>query len=381
MKFSAERSELLKALQSVLSVVPTRTTLQVLSNILLEADNTKGVGKLKLAATDLDTFVVKTLPVNVLKTGEITVPAKVFADIVREAPETEIEVSSTEMRVEIKFGKGIYKISGLPKEDFPKLPEMNLAKQIKINGADLSKMIRKTIFGVSDDETRPALNGVLWRTKGDKMEMIATDGHRLARISLANKKLKGMHEDVIIPPKALNLLVRFIGDEEKDVGIIFGENNIIFSLEDTILSSRLIEGPYPNFEQVIPKDNDKKLVADIETLANTVKRVAILSNTLTHQVKLGLKKGQGKAGGTIELSSVNFDLGGEAKENLPCEYKGEDIEIGYNASYMLDILRQMDGEKVTFELSTPVSAGVISSDPQKEGEEYLCLLMPLRLVE
>jgi len=381
MKFTVTRSELLSALQSVLNVVPTRTTLQVLSNILLEVDNIKGTGKLRLAATDLDTFVVKTIPVNVLKKGDITIPAKVFADIVREAPETEIEVNASDTRVEIKFGKGVYKISGLPKEDFPKLPEINLAKQIKINGADLAKMIRKTIFGVSTDETRPALNGILWRTKGDKMEMIATDGHRLAKISLANKKLKGMHEDVIIPPKVLNLLVRFIGDEDEEVGIVFGENNIVFSLEDLVLSSRLIEGPYPNFEQVIPKDSDKKLMADVETLTSTVKRVAILSNTLTHQVKLGFKKGQGKGGGILELSSVNFDLGGEAKENLPCEYVGEDMEIGYNANYMLDILRQLEGEKVTFELSSPVSAGVVYSSPKKEGEEYLCLLMPLRLVE
>ncbi len=381
MKFSVAKSELLQALQSVLSVVPTRTTLQVLSNILLETDNTKGVGKLRLAATDLDTFVIKTLPVNVKKVGNITIPAKVFADIVREAPETEIEVSSTDTRVEIKFGKGVYKISGLPKDDFPKLPQVNLAKQIKINGADLTNLIRKTIFGVSTDETRPALNGVLWRTKGDRMEMVATDGHRLAKISLVNKKLKGMHEDVIIPPKVLNLLTRFIGEEEYDVGIIFGENNIIFSLEDVILSSRLIEGPYPNFEQVIPKDNDKKLVADIESLTSTVRRVAILSNTLTHQVKFGLKRGAGASGGSLELSSVNFDLGGEAKETIPCEYTGEDMEVGYNANYVLDVLKQMEGEKVTFELSTSVSAGIIYSVPQKEGEEYLCLLMPLRLVE
>jgi len=381
MKFSAGRGELLSALQTVLSIVPTRTTLQVLSNVLLEVDNVKGVGKLRLAATDLDTFVLKTIPVNVLKNGEITIPAKVFADIIREAPETEIEVGASDTRVEIKFGKGIYRISGITPDDFPKLPEINLAKQIKINGAELSRMIRKTIFGVSSDETRAALNGILWRTKGDKMEMVATDGHRLAKISLANKKLKGMHEDVIIPPKVLNLLVRFIGDEENEVGIIFGENNIVFSLGDIVLSSRLIEGPYPNFEQVIPKESDKKLFADIQTLTNTVKRVAILSNTLTHQVKLGLKKGKGKEGGNIELSSVNFDLGGEAQESIPCEYVGEDMEVGYNANYMLDILKQMEGDKVTLELSNPVSAGIIYSTPQPEGEEYLCLLMPLRLVE
>ena len=371
MKFSAMRSELLDGLQNILSVVPARTTLPVLGNILLEADQSK----LKIAATDLDVSMIIDLPVKVVKKGGITVPAKIFTDIIREAPEAQIEVSLTDNRVEIKIEKGLFKISGIPVDEFPKLPEVNLAKQIKLSGLDLSGMIRKTFFAVSTDETRPALNGVLWQTKGDFMQMVATDGHRLAKFSKHNKKLKGLFEDIIIPPKVLNLLVKIIGDEEKEVGIIFGENNIIFSLDDMILSSRLIEGPYPNFDAVIPKDNDKKLIASKEELSRTMKRVAILANSLTHQVKFSLKKGN------LELSSLNFDIGGEAKETIPCEYKGEDIEIGYNANYVLDVIKQIDGENVTFDFSTPVSAGVVYSTPQKEGEDYLCLLMPLRLVE
>jgi len=205
--------------------------------------------------------------------------------------------------------------------------------------------------------------------------MVATDGHRLAKFSQKNKKLKGLHEDVIVPPKILGVLIRLIGDQDKEVGLIFEENSLIFDLGDTILSTRLIEGPYPSYEQVIPKDNDKKLIVEKDLLTNTVKRVSILSNLLTHQVKFSLKKD------ILELSSANFDMGGEAKEKIPCDYKNDDLDLGYNALYIQDALKQIDGDEVVFELSTPVSAGMVYSTQKKEDEEYLCLIMPLRLVE
>jgi len=376
MKFSVPKSILFESVQNLLSVVPTRTTLPVLSNILLETN----ANKLGIAATDLDVSMMATIPVKVTEKGAITVPAKTFAEIIRESPETDIEVSSTDTRVEIKIDRGVYKLSGMPKDEFPKLPEVKKALQIKIPGKELSRMIRKTIFAVSTDETRPALNGILWQTKGEWMQMVATDGHRLAKISLRNKKLKGLNEDVIIPPKALNLLMKLVGEKEVEVGVIFSENNVVFCLDDVILSSRLIEGPYPNFDQVIPKDNDKRLIANKDLLMSTVKRVSILANTLTHQVKFSVKKG------SLDLSSVNFDVGGEAKETMKCDYKAEHMDIGYNANYVLDILKQMDGEEVTFDLASPVAAGVVHSaeqakDAEKAGEDYLCLLMPLRLVE
>lgn len=376
MKFSVPKGELLESVQDLLSVVPTRTTLPILSNILLETDS----NNLKIAATDLDISMITTLPVRVTEKGAITVPAKTFIEIIRESPETEIEVSSTDTRVEIKIDKGVYKLSGLPKDEFPKIPEAKKALQIKIPGKEIAKMIRKTIFAISADETRPALNGILWQTKGEWMQMVATDGHRLAKISLKNKKFKGLNEDVIIPPKALNLLMKLVGEKEVDVGVIFSEKNIIFCLNDVVLSSRLIEGPYPNFDQVIPKDNDKKLTANKDLLMNTVKRVAILANTLTHQVKFSLKKN------SLDLSSVNFDMGGEAKESIKCDYGAEHMDIGYNAHYLIDILKQMDGEEITFDLATPVAAGVIhstqkSKEAEKASEDYLCLVMPLRLVE
>lgn len=371
MKFTIAKSKIFSSVQEVLNAVPTRTTLPVLSNMLMEVTDSK----LMLAATDLDISMITTIPISTTKKGSITIPAKTFAEILRELPESEIEISVSENRMELKVERGSYKISGIPSDEFPKLPSVSLAKQIKIPSEDLSRMIRKTVFAVSADETRPALNGVLWQTSGKAMQMVATDGHRLARISLKNTKLKGLHEDIIIPPKVLNLLVKLLGEGEKEVGVIFGENNIIFNLGDSILASRLIEGPYPNFEQVIPKDNDKSLVINKDLLVSTVRRVSILSNTLTHQIKFSLRKDN------LELSSTNFDLGGEAKETISCDYTAEPMEIGYNASYVLDILRQIEGDEVIFELGTPVSAGMLHSPEKKEEEDSLYLIMPLRLAE
>ncbi|MDH4223328.1 MAG: DNA polymerase III subunit beta [candidate division Zixibacteria bacterium] len=371
MKFTILKSNLLTALQNIISVVPSRTTLPVLSHLLLEVEDSK----IKLAATDLDISITITLPANTSKKGAITLPAKTFTEIVRESPETQIEVNSLENRVEIKINTGNYKLPVLPVEEFPKLPTVNLTKEIKIPGSDLYRMISKTLFAASMDETRPALNGVLWQTKGENIQMVATDGHRLAKFSKTNKILKGLHEDVIIPPKILNLLLRLTGEEDREIGVIFEQNSLVFNLGDTVLSTRLIEGPYPNFDQVIPVNNDKKMIVDKNLLASTVRRVSILSNLLTHQVKFSFKKD------SLILSSANFDMGGEAKEKIVCDYKNEDMDIGYNALYVQDILKQIDGNEVIFELSSPVSAGLVSSAQKKEGEDYLCLIMPLRLVE
>jgi len=371
MKFSIPKSKIFSCVQTVMNAVPTRTTLPILSNLLLEVIDSK----LKIAATDLDTSVITTIPITATKKDAITIPARTFYDILRELPESDVDIQVTENRMELKADRGVYKLSGIPAEEYPKLPVVNLAKEIKMSGSELVGMIKKTIFSVSTDETRPALNGVLWQTSTNNMRMVATDGHRLAKISYKNTKLKGLHEDIIIPPKVLNLLTKLSEGEDKQIGVIFGENSIIFNLEDTILASRLIEGPYPNFEQVIPKDSDKKLVINKELLNGAVRRMSILANTLTHQVKFSLKKDN------LELSSANFDLGGEAKESVPCSYAGEPMVIGYNASYVLDVLKQMDGDDVVFELSTEVSAGKIYSTEKKEGEDYLCLLMPLRLAE
>ena len=370
MKFSLPKSRLTNYLQHILQVVPSKSTLPILTNLLIEALE----NKLKISATDLDVSITASLEAKVSRKGSTSLPAKILFDIIKEVPESEVVFETSGSRMEIKIPNGAYKIATVAADDFPKLPAVNTKKQIKISGSDLVRMIRKTSFACSDDETRPALNGVLWQTKGERMQMVATDGHRLARMAIKNNKLQGLNEDVIIPPKVLNLIPRFFSGEDQEVGIVFGENNIIFNLSDIVLTSRLIEGPYPNFEQVIHAANDKKLIVSKEELAGAVRRVSILSNVLTHQVKFSAKSGQ------LTLSTTNADVGGEGVEELECDYAGEDLEMGYNANYVNEILGKMDGDEVIFELSTPVAAGVIYA-PSTPRDDYLCLVMPLRLAE
>ncbi len=370
MKFTLSKSRLSGYLQSVLQVVPSKSTLPILSNILFEVLD----DKLKISATDLEVSITATFDCTVVKKGITVLPARILFDIIKELPESEITFEGTASRVEIKVPNGSYKIACASPDDFPKLPVINTKKQIKIPGDVLVSMIKKTTFACSSDETRPALNGVLWSTKGDMMNMVATDGHRLAKVSVENSKLKGVSEDIIIPPKVLNLIPKFIGESDDEIGIIFGENNIIFNLEDIILTSRLIEGPYPNFEQVIPAESDKRMVISRDDLNGAVRRVSILSNSLTHQVKFAIKNN------AVTISTTNADVGGEGKESVSCDFTGDGIELGYNATYIMDILGKMESDEVVFELSNPVSAGVIYS-PDIPKEQFLCLIMPLRLAE
>ncbi len=370
MKFNLSKSRLAGYLQSVLQVVPSKSTLPILSNILFEALE----GKLKISATDLEVSITATFDCNVSKKGVAVLPARILFDIIKELPESEVSFEGTATRMEIKVPNGSYKIACASSDDFPKLPTVNLKKQIKMDGADLVQMIKRTTFACSFDETRPALNGVLWSTQGDMMNMVATDGHRLAKVSVENKKLKGVSDDIIIPPKVLNIIPKFISEANGEIGIIFGENNIIFNLDDVILTSRLIEGPYPNYEQVIPSDSNKKMVISKTELGGAVRRVSILSNSLTHQVKFALKNN------TLSISTTNADVGGEGVEAISCEYTGDAIELGYNANYVIDILGKFEDEEVIMELLNPVSAGVLYS-PNIPKDQYLCLIMPLRLAD
>lgn len=371
MKFKTDRANLHKAASKLLSIVPPKTTLPILSNILFELEE----GKLSLKVTDLDVSMTVTLDVDMQKEGSIAVPAKVLTDIVRELPDFDLEVSSYESRLEIKCGSGVYKMSGLPPDDFPKLPDVHIGRQVKMDGTVLSRIVRKVLFAVSRDETRPSLNGVFWHSTDDALNLVATDGHRLAKVSRGDLKIGGYSKDIIVPPKVLDNLVRLMGEEPGEVGVIINESSIVFILENEILTSRLLEGPYPNYDQVIPRDNKKVLSVDREILNGALKRVAVLSNSLTHQVKFGLKADE------LELTATNFDFGGEAKEKIGVSYKSEDMEIGYNATYVMDILKHVEGEESIFELNTPTTAAIVKSSKKEDNEDYFFLVMPLRLLD
>ena len=384
MKLIVDRNALWQGIDTVLDAVPSKPALPVLANILLEAD-----GKcLSIAATDLDLSIRTQVPAAVEKKGRITVPARTLAEITREWPEAElsIEVQDNRLRLSGRLGdadssEGAYSLAGMEAEEFPSMPTALDGISLNLRGADaeggvLVDMINKTSFAVSRDDTRPVLNGVLWRIDTQGMEMVATDGSRLACYRLAldlEDQVKGEEETaVIVPPQALSQIVKLLGGHEGSVEITLGETQILFDLGHAHLLSRLIEGPYVDYTQVIPQSNEKELKIASEDLLPAVRRVSILSSSYTRQVRFKLSSGQ------VEMSATSPEIGGEAREVIPAEYSEEEMEICYNAQFLMEILRKMDTPGIRFELNNHVTAALLKPTEQKEGEDYFCLLMPLR---
>ncbi|NNE44389.1 MAG: DNA polymerase III subunit beta [Gemmatimonadetes bacterium] len=372
MKFRIPQVLLAAAVDRVLNVVPQKTTMPVLGHLLLEADG----NHLKLTATDLDLTICTTLDAEVDKPGTVTLPAKRFSEIVRQLdPDTDVELDVHKANALITAGRANFRILGMGAEEFPKIPSLGFKKGVTTPAITLKKAIQRTIFCVSRDETRRALTGVLWEVQGDSMAMIGTDGHRLARISLPVDLDVDARRDVIVPTKALNQVIRLTGDaEDEGVAVKLGDDHVIFRFGKTVLFTRLIEGPFPKYQDVIPKNNDKKVIIKRGSLVDALRRVSLLSDNLTHQVRLSLKND------LIVLSARTQDIG-EAQEEVEAQYGGEEMDLGYNAQYLAEILRNMDTEEVLMTLATPLAAGLVEPAEQGEDENYLCLLMPLRLVD
>ncbi len=369
MKFTVLKQDIWKAMQAAIGIIPTKSTLPILSNALFQ--NTRDT--LSISATDLDVSIITHIPVQAQEEGSITLPAKKVAEIIRELPDGPIDFQLEKQQIQITTSSGVYKILGLNKDEFPDLPQKMEGMEIKMDGSRLQRMMEKTIFAVSTDETRPALNGVLWQIKKNEMRMIATDGHRLAKIVHAKVKTNGHEKDIIIPIKALHCLNRFRSEMAELKSVIIGDNYILFELGKTLIFARLIAETYPNYERVIPQNNEKRLIVNKNMFASSVKRVAILSNSITHQIRLSLNANN------LEVSTLDQEIGGEAKENITGSYTGEAMEIGYNAQYMLEIVAQIESEEVVFELNNPTTAGLVHATVNKENEDYVCLIMPLRL--
>jgi DNA polymerase-3 subunit beta len=274
-------------------------------------------------------------------------------------------------RIAVKCRKSRFKMVGKSAEEFPKLPTQKPMATFSIATATLDDMINKTSYAVSADLTRPALCGVLWELRKGSLNLIATDGHRLAKVELADAAPSVEENDFIVSPKALNL-VRSLADGVDDVKISLAENHITFDLGDSVVYSRLLEGPFPDYNQVIPKKNEKTLTISREELTDACKRVSILSSVITHQVKLVVEDDR-------LTMSVNTPDVGEAVEEVTCSYDSGKIEIGYNARYLLDILRTMDSDDVSFKLDRNDNAGVVMPAVNGGPLKHQCLLMPLRL--
>jgi DNA polymerase-3 subunit beta len=361
LKFTKEA--ILDGLQRVQNVVSTRTTLPILSNVLIQASN----GGLSLTTTDLDVGVRCRVEAEVSKTGSTTLPARKLFSILKEVPAAEIEIEVDDRNAaSIRCGSSFYKIMGLPEEEFPRFPESGTGKALKIEQSVLRDMLKKTAYAVSNDETRYVLNGVFMGLKGDKITVVATDGRRLALMEHDMEIPKGAEAELILPTKAVNELERLLADKG-DVKLSIGENQIVFELDGTTLASKLIEGTYPNFRQVIPTETKERIPLERELLLSALHRASILASEKSQSVKLNFAKN------TLTITATTPEVG-EAKETLSINYKGKEITIAFNPQYMMDPLRNLDADEVFIELTDELSPGVI-----KVNAPFLYVLMPMRL--
>lgn len=370
MKFTITRDQLQEGLVAVAAAVPTKTTLPVLSNILVEATT----GGLRLSGTDLDIAVSTTVPASVDQEGSITLPAKKLVEIVRELPSAGIRVAgSGEQRVSLECGKSKFKLLGLSREEFPAFPAVDFSNPWKIRSGDLQKLIGHVAFAASTEESRPILNGVLWELRPDRMRMVATNGHRLAKMDVPLSGGSGATADLIVPPKALEQIRRLFGSDE-EIEIARSDNHLGFRSERTQVYTRLIEGPYPNYEQVIPRENDKVVTADRQALVAAIRRMRTVASDQTHRIRMAF------ASGTCKLSVQTPDLG-EAQEELAVTYEGDGLEIGFNAEYLLEVLKFIPTEEVRMTFKAPERAATSEPVGWDDPASYLTLVMPLRLVD
>ncbi|HEX2166194.1 MAG TPA: DNA polymerase III subunit beta [Longimicrobiales bacterium] len=370
MKLKITRDNLQQGLAAVGASIPTRTTLPVLSNILIEV----GEDSISMSGTDLDIAVSVNVPAEVDEAGSLTVPAKKLQELARELPEHPVRITTKGDRLELTCGRATFRLNGMPRDEFPTFPAVDFSKSWSVGGKVLHDLIRQTSFAVSTEESRPILNGVLWQLTDGEMRMVATNGHRLARIRVASESTGAPNADLIVPPKALAQVERlFSGDDQIEVAR--SENHIGFRKDGTQVFTRLIEGPYPNYEQVIPKDNDKHAIADRNQLVQVLRRMAVVASDQTHRVRLGFTTN------AVRFSVETPDLG-EAHEDLEVEYSGEPIDIGFNASYLLEVLRYMPTDDVKLTFKAPERAATIEpANANGDAPDYLCLVMPLRLLD
>lgn len=369
MKLTIARERLHEGLSAVAATVPTKTTLPVLANVLLEATE-DGV---RLSGTDLDIAVSTVIPAEVDSAGAVTVPAKKLVEIVRELPNAAIRITGAgDQRVQLECGRSKFKLLGIPREEFPNFPPVSFGESWNVTSSDLHKLINHVSFAASTEESRPILNGVLWQLEKGRMRMVATNGHRLAKMDLPVSGT-GASAELIVPPKALDQVRRLFGPSD-EIEIARSDNHLGFRSGSTVVFTRLIEGPYPNYEQVIPRENDKACTVEKDAMAAALRRVGVVASDQTHRVRLAF------SGGALKFSVSTPDLG-EAQDEIAVTYDGDVLEIGFNANYLLEILKNMPTGEVRLTFKAPERAATVEPVGWDDPAAYMCLVMPLRLVD
>ncbi len=386
MKFVVTKNELFQCLQRIIGVVPVKTTIPVLTNILFELEGQQ----LRLTGTDLEVSIITYLDVRGEQDGTAAFPAKRLFDIIRELPDLPLTLETDKNnRLLLATDKGTYKLAGESSDEYPHIASEPFVSQISYPTARFLRMIDKTIFAVSTDELRTTLMGVLLELRPHELRLVATDGHRLAKITDTSYTMPAASDDkpnalfvkpesgvmqAIMPTKALQLLTRN-AEQSEQIEVAISENHLTFRLGATTIYSKLINGQFPNYERVIPVDNELTMAIDRDLLAASVRRAAIFANQISHQIRWSLEPGK------LTISAEDVQVGGEARESLATQYEGKAMDIGYNAQYVLELLRHVDSEEVFMKLKDPGSAAIVEPAQQKEGEAYMMLLMPIRLNE
>jgi DNA polymerase-3 subunit beta len=368
MKVICGKEELVKGTQIVQTVVSPRSTLPILSNFLFETEGQQ----LKLSSTDLEVGVSCYIKGEVVKEGSITIPAKRFGDIIRELPESEpIEIKSDDNnQISIKCGKSHFVLMGLPKTDYPVLPQFPEEKNFKLSRPMLKSMLRRTAFAVSTDETRYVLNGVYVVVESGTLKMVATDGRRLAYISREGIDKK-IQNKAIIPTKAVNEVQRILTSDDKDGEVTIGitENQVAFRFDTVTIVSRLIEGTFPNYDQVIPKKHEMDIKVNVKATLSAVRQMSLLTSDKASSIKFLFSKN------LLRISASSQGLGSGEVE-LDIEHTGPNLEIAFNPLFLIDIFKNVDEEFVCFELTNSLNPALVTPVNDKN---YLCVVMPMRM--
>jgi DNA polymerase-3 subunit beta len=367
MEFKIRKEEFLRGLYLAQGIADRKSTLPILANVLLRTD---GKDKLLCGATDLNVSTQVTLSAKIEKEGGLTVAARQLYEIVKGLPDEEVRVKRTEQNwAEIKSGKVEFKVVGVSDRDYPKLPAIAEAQTFSVETAALRDMIAKTIFSVSLDETRQHLAGVLFESDGATARMVSTDGHRLSKAARALPGGPKLATSVLIPRKGIVELRRAIETREAPTAIGIHDGNFVLKADDVGISVKLIEGQFPPYEQVIPKDNERAFVLPRLTFLDALRRVSLMSSDKTSGVRFGLDKGK------LRIESDNPDLGA-AREEIDIAYKGTPVQIGFNARYFIDLLAEIETPDVRVELAGELDPAVVRPS---DGSDYVCVVMPMRL--
>ena len=370
MELVVRKNDLLRELQLFQGIVERKNTIPILANVLMEA---KG-DEVRFLATDLEVGLRSKCQATVAKGGSLTLPAKKFYEIVKSLPETDIRIAEDKGGVKVAADRFDSCIQTLPREDFPTLPESGGTPSATLSRSSVKEMVAKTQFAITGEDTRYFLNGALFVLKPNEMSLVATDGHRLALVSVTRDgqgKKDADEVKAILPKKTLGELGRLLSDGEGDITYERGENHLFFEVGGRLLISRMIDGQFPAYERVIPKGNDKHIEFERDRLTNAVKRVALLSNERSRAVKIQIDKGK------VDVTSSSPDLG-EAKETLPVEYSGGAMQICFNAQYVLDFLSAVSTDVVSLDLKDEVSQAVMKP-VGAEGYDYTYVIMPMRV--